>query len=797
MTPIPLAELRLSPKHHLSALWWLGLLYRRPTQFVGALEGLVRRQQAGTAVRALLHFLPYELLLISLGPLILFGVLDLPTAKPIDLQDHLIGITLGIALGIALGFTFGIALGERSAKRVALGITLGIALGSILGTSGGLAGGSGPWTTLSSIFGNILGSPGESALGSNLLSSFRIVGAIVGGSAIGAAAGSAIGVTEGTAVRVVFGTAVGVACGVGAGIVGVNVGGVAFGIARAFASGIAIFVSLTRTFYLPLHLFFVWPRPRPRLYPYHPVAWDDLCSFRFPGLHRLLVAYAQSHPAAGSAEIERLIDTYPSQCFEALKAKAILIAREAGQSKKLSRLPEVCAQLPEGEKGFLAHTSKLKAKITEIAAIQARLDAMDRPFLRSPTAQLLVEKTETFRDQIGGFPVPLANEFRAAARNWLQIAIKQRDRARKASEREPTAQVFRAGDPVDRDGEAFVPRIPIFERIEAQVMLSTGCPGILLYGRRRVGKSTVLKNLPGFLPPNIRTVSVSMQNPEASGSHALFARHVAEAIRQTSPASSSSENPEKLLGLYGFLNDLDSHLGERAQRLLLGVDEFENIDRKIQEGVFTEDLLDTLRESIQSHRQITWVFSGSHSIDELDGAEWASYLVSTRTVEVPPFTLEETRLLLTEPLKHSRLWDKDDPARPRFSPEMWGEGGIKRIQAETGGWPHLVQLVAETLVDRMNDAGKGHVDEELFERSLDAAVVAGDTVLSQLLRGESRVPGEWEYLLGFRERSTQAPPEDDEVRRSVRRRLLVVESEGGGEWRLRAPLFARWLRKRR
>ncbi len=41
------------------------------------------------------------------------------------------------------------------------------------------------------------------------------------------------------------------------------------------------------------------------------------------------------------------------------------------------------------------------------------------------------------------------------------------------------------------------------------------------------------------------------------------------------------------------------------------------------------------------------------------------------------FTREETQLLLTEPLLHSPLWQKDDPARPRFDAELWGERGIE------------------------------------------------------------------------------------------------------------------------
>ena len=82
----------------------------------------------------------------------------------------------------------------------------------------------------------------------------------------------------------------------------------------------------------------------------------------------------------------------------------------------------------------------------------------------------------------------------------------------------------------------------------------------------------------------------------------------------------------------------------------------------------------------------------------------------------------------------------------------------------------------------------------LPERALDRAVVRGHTVLHQLMRGESTLPGEWDYLAAFRSRSTQPPPVDEAVVRSLRRRLLVAEDDG--EWRLRVPLMERWLRQR-
>jgi hypothetical protein len=158
------------------------------------------------------------------------------------------------------------------------------------------------------------------------------------------------------------------------------------------------------------------------------------------------------------------------------------------------------------------------------------------------------------------------------------------------------------------------------------------------------------------------------------------------------------------------------------------------------------------------------------------------------------FTPAETRLLLTEPMKYSLLWPKDDPRRPCFAPGFWGENGIERIHHEAGGWPHLVQLIAETIVDLINDETKRQVNTELFERSLNKAIISGHIVLNQLMRGESASLDEWEYLAAFRKRELQPPPEDEIIYTSLRRRLLVEEENN--EWRLRVPLMARWLRQR-
>ena len=384
---------------------------------------------------------------------------------------------------------------------------------------------------------------------------------------------------------------------------------------------------------------------------------------------------------------------------------------------------------------------------------------------------------------------------------------------RRALDTAPVSQVFRAGDPIDRGREAFVPRLPIIEQLQGEVTLANGCPGILLYGQRRMGKTTLLRNLAPFLPPSIGIVSLSMQDPRAFTSLSGLVGHLADvmwpAVLWTSAnAPTPSVRYEGVISIVGEmrvpvttpselisqLDAIDAELNKADRRLIVAIDEYENVDEKIGEGIFPRDLLDTFRESIQRHRRIVWLFAGSTRVAELRHAEWPSYFVSLRTIEMVPFTEAETRLLLTEPMRQSDLWSRDDPVGPRFDPSFWGEGGIERIHAEAAGWPHLVQLLAEGVVELVNLRGLRTASPALLDEAIAKAVVRGDAVLRQLVRNESRLPGEWDFLSAFRRTEAQPPPTDEAVYTSLRRRLTVVEE--AGLWRMRVPLMQRWLRER-
>ena len=151
------------------------------------------------------------------------------------------------------------------------------------------------------------------------------------------------------------------------------------------------------------------------------------------------------------------------------------------------------------------------------------------------------------------------------------------------------------------------------------------------------------------------------------------------------PALGPAGGGEDLTSLFDHLGRADEALKAGSRRLIIAVDEYENIDAKIGDGTFPRALLDVFRESVQRHRKLVWLFAGSHDLSELRHAEWPSYFVSLRTIEVGPFSAAETRLLLTDPMRHSALFADDEARRPRFDLAFWGEDGIDRIQARNRG----------------------------------------------------------------------------------------------------------------
>ncbi|MEM9293837.1 MAG: hypothetical protein AAGD01_19320 [Acidobacteriota bacterium] len=304
--------------------------------------------------------------------------LEDPQIDPLSLIQHF----EEAALGLAGGLTYGLGIG------VIFGLVVGLAFGLSLGLAVALA------------FGLVIGLAGELTFG------------IV----FGLVFGLAIGLSIGLAGNAALGLAGGIAYGF------------AFGLVGGLPLGLAFAVSLPRAYYLPLHWLFLYPRPKAQAYRWHPVAWDDQCGVRFGGLHRLLVGFSEQDPEKGVQEIDRLIDEYPSQQLEALRAKATLMIREAGQGGDLARNLATLQSLPEGKKGFLAQTPQVKEWLAEVGSIVNEAEVGSRPFPHEAeqgphgaVQAALMERLERLRDEVSGLREPLASELHRVAEHWIAL----------------------------------------------------------------------------------------------------------------------------------------------------------------------------------------------------------------------------------------------------------------------------------------------------------------------------------------------------------------------------------------
>jgi hypothetical protein len=406
MTPTPFDKIGLRWRDHKTALWWLGLLYRRPAQFENALQDLPRIRVLKAGILLYLHALPYVVLFCILGRFVISDWLEFPIKGRLiptpDISQYnvfqivLIGITWGLVLAIIIGFRHGI---DRIAKGTTIGIITAIICGIVGSIDFMIA------LVIVVLINRWFGYVDEEMMG---------IGVII-----------ILGIIGGALLMIIVGIDKGIKVGI--------------------ASGSICIIFLLRVYYHPLFWWLAWPKPFGRLYPLHPVAWDDKCIVPFLGLDRLLVAYAEFMPEEGMREIDRIIESYPSQWRAALRAKTTLLARQTARVKDLTKLEALVAQLPEGTGGFFAETARLRIKISEITKMQIRLDTITRPIQREPLAQVLYEKIENFRHQIAGFHEPLASEFRKAAKNWLAVAERQLHEAQAILAKEPSPAVFRAG----------------------------------------------------------------------------------------------------------------------------------------------------------------------------------------------------------------------------------------------------------------------------------------------------------------------------------------------------------------
>jgi len=374
----------------------------------------------------------------------------------------------------------------------------------------------------------------------------------------------------------------------------------------------------------------------------------------------------------------------------------------------------------------------------------------------------------------------------------------------------PFPSPYQTGRPVEPP--LFVGRQDILARIREIWARKSNPDSVILYGHRRMGKTSILRNLGQVAPLGSLLVYADLKGLAAfaEGIHHLL-QNLAQEITWVAqdrglgiPDPSPSDYAAPSEAARSFRDLLRQVLaGLPAEGILiLALDEFETVDVLVRDPQkpFGPELYDFLRD-ISFRNRVALVLAGLHTLDEMSRDYQHAFHESYVNIHVSYLAPEAAEQLITRPTPDFRL---------NYHPEV-----VRRIIELTHGQPLLIQRICTELVH--------HLNHELFdlEKDREARVLPEDldaVLTDEFIGTETRYfEGIWNDQIQGREPeravlgALAAGPMSEEALARVTGLSLEVLQEAlsylqkrdligknaNGQWDLLVPLMRRWLRLNR
>jgi hypothetical protein len=393
-------------------------------------------------------------------------------------------------------------------------------------------------------------------------------------------------------------------------------------------------------------------------------------------------------------------------------------------------------------------------------------------------------------------------------RQWRRLISEAGGEVGRAEEIGPVANPYVAGNPVT--GHLFVGRQDILRRLEELWIGEGQKPSVILYGHRRMGKSSILHNLGARFGTQAIIADFNMQRVGLVGSTGELLYNLALSLYDSLPPAAregleGGEPDEERFTHHNPYTAFDRFLKRldrvrEAHRFFVTVDEFELIEALIAEGKLEPHLLDFWRGVIQTYPWSVMTFAGLHTLQEMTRDYWHPLFGSVIGIPVSFLSYEAAVRLITQPT-------------PDF-PLDYDQDAIDYIFTLTNGQPYLIQLIGHGLVTRFNHQTyeEGIERERRFSLADIRAVINapefyrdGDAYFTGVWRQAetSAPPGQTLVLHALAQsgagmeveevasRTHLSPQEITAALATLARHDVVVEANDG--WRFTVELMHRWV----
>ena len=252
------------------------------------------------------------------------------------------------------------------------------------------------------------------------------------------------------------------------------------------------------------------------------------------------------------------------------------------------------------------------------------------------------------------------------------------------------------GPPLRPGSSLFFGQEEVFDFIRTSLSGPTRNFALVLTGQRRAGKTSLALQMPARLDRNLYVVVyIDGQALGIEPGINLFLRDLSMGICdgledygiECKPLSleaserSATEEFER-----GFLQQVFCAIGERS--LVIVFDEFEELENRVQAGSLPLDVFSYLRHLMQHVGQLSFVFVGTRSLEELGGEYWSVLFNVALHRRITFLSQEATVHLVTTPVAPYGV--------------KYDDAALDEILHFTNGHPYFTQLLCSCLVSRAN-----------------------------------------------------------------------------------------------
>ena len=388
------------------------------------------------------------------------------------------------------------------------------------------------------------------------------------------------------------------------------------------------------------------------------------------------------------------------------------------------------------------------------------------------------------------------------ARNWQQQLLQIAGEVGEIAITKPVNNPYVIGDPVM--GNLFIGREDIIRQLEELWLRGIQLQSVVIYGHRRMGKTSILRNTANSLDNQVKVAYVNLLKlGDVTQGVGEVLMAISDEISQV--VNILPPNDDDLLKLpeLTFNRYFEKVIKNLSGGLIIAIDEFEKIEDLIKAGKISPDFMGFLRSLVQAHSQVAFAFAGLHTLDEMTADYFQPFFASVLPIRVGFLSRGATGEILANPAIEDFLLD--------YTPEA-----LDKIYDLTYGQPYLVQLVGFHLVRLYNNFvfEQGKPRESVFTVEDVEAIVTKPEFFQ---RGSNYFNGVWgqagenndntqQVILSHLAKHTAGLNINELIELTgidetdlqnalevLKRHDVIVENQG--YWTIIVELFRRWVEK--